>query len=61
VGCGDALVAGLLTGYSRKFSFTEMCRMAVACGASKALHTGAGTIERNEVWQLMEEVKIKSA
>ena len=60
VGCGDALVAGLLTGYSRKFSFTEMCRMAVACGASKALHTGAGTIERNEVWQLMEEVKIKS-
>jgi 1-phosphofructokinase family hexose kinase len=60
VGCGDALVAGLLTGYARKFSFSEMCRMAVACGASKALHCGAGTLERNEVWQLMEDVKINS-
>ncbi len=60
VGCGDALVAGLLTGYARKFSFSEMCRMAVACGASKALHCGGGSLERNEVWQLMEDVKIKS-
>jgi 1-phosphofructokinase len=60
VGCGDALVAGLVTGYCRKFSFSEMCRMAVACGASKALHCGAGALERNEVWQLMEDVKIKS-
>jgi tagatose 6-phosphate kinase len=60
VGCGDALVAGLMTGYFRKFSFTEMCRMAVACGASKALHNGTGAIDRNEVWQLMEDVKIKS-
>jgi 1-phosphofructokinase len=60
VGCGDALVAGLITGYCRKFSFTEMCRMAVACGSSKALHSEAGVIDRNEVWQLMEDVKIKS-
>jgi 1-phosphofructokinase family hexose kinase len=60
VGCGDALVAGLMTGYCRKFSFTEMCRLAVACGASKALHSGAGAVDRNEVWQLMEDVKIKS-
>jgi 1-phosphofructokinase family hexose kinase len=60
VGCGDALVAGLLVGYSRKFSFSEMCRMAVACGASKAMHRGPGIVTRNEVWQLMEEVEIKA-
>ncbi len=60
VGSGDALVAGLMAGYARKFSFSEMCRMAVACGASKALHYGAGTIVREEVWQLMEEVAITS-
>jgi 1-phosphofructokinase family hexose kinase len=60
VGCGDALLGGLLVGYSRKFSFSEMCRMAVACGASKAMHRGPGIITRDEVWQLMEEVKVKA-
>lgn len=60
VGCGDALVAGLLVGFSRKFSFSEMCRMAVACGSSKAMHRGPGTVTRDEVWQLMEEVDVKS-
>jgi 1-phosphofructokinase family hexose kinase len=60
VGCGDALVAGILVAKSRKFSFNEMCRMAVACGASKAMHEGPGLVTRDEVWQLMEEVKITS-
>lgn len=59
VGCGDALMAGLLVGHARKFSFSEMCRMAVACGTSKALHHGPGVISKDEVWQLMEEVKIE--
>jgi 1-phosphofructokinase family hexose kinase len=60
VGCGDAFVAGLLVGYSRKFSFSEMCRMAIACGASKAMHRGPAAVTRDEVWQLMEEVKVKA-
>lgn len=58
VGCGDALVAGLLVGKKRQFSFSEMCRMAVACGTSKALHEGPGVVTREEVWQLMEDVQI---
>jgi 1-phosphofructokinase len=58
VGCGDALVAGLLVGKKRCFSFSEMCRMAVACGTSKALHEGPGIVTRDEVWQLMEDVQI---
>jgi 1-phosphofructokinase family hexose kinase len=60
VGCGDALVAGILVGYVRKFSFFEMCRMAVACGASKAMHRGPGAITRDEIWQLMEDVKVRA-
>jgi 1-phosphofructokinase family hexose kinase len=60
VGCGDALVAGLAAAYSRSFSFNEMCRMAVASGTSKAQHAGPGIVTRDEVWQLMEEVTIKS-
>lgn len=60
IGCGDALVAGLLVGKTRQFSFSEMCRMAVACGTSKALHEGPGVVTRDEVWQLMEDVQITS-
>ncbi len=58
VGCGDALVAGIIVARKRNFSFPELCRMAVACGASKAMHEGPGLVTRNEVWQLMEDVKI---
>jgi 1-phosphofructokinase len=58
VGCGDALMGGILTAWRRKFSFSEICRLAVACGAAKAMHDGPHAIKRDEVWQLMEEVKI---
>ncbi len=60
VGCGDALLSGLLVGFLRKFSFSEICRLGVACGASKAMHRGPQTVTRDEVWQLMEEVKVKA-
>ena len=60
IGSGDAVVAGLIVGLKRQFSFTEMCRMATACGASNAMHLGPGNIVRDEVWQLMEEVHIKA-
>jgi len=58
VGCGDAFAAGVLVAQKRKFAFAEMCRMAVACGSSKSLHEGPGTITLEEVWQLMEGVEI---
>lgn len=60
VGCGDALAAGILVGYCRKFSFSEMCRLAVACGSSKAMHRGPASATRDETWQLMEDVKVKA-
>ena len=58
VGCGDALMAGILVAWKRKFSFTETCRLAIACGSSKAMHEGPQLVTRDEVWQLMEDVKI---
>jgi tagatose 6-phosphate kinase len=58
VGCGDAFAAGVLVAQKRKFAFAEMCRMAVACGSSKSLHEGPGTVTLEEVWQLMERVAI---
>lgn len=58
VGCGDALMAGILVAWQRKFSFPETCRLAMACASSKAMHEGPHTVTREEVWQLMEDVKI---
>lgn len=60
VGCGDALVAGILAAQKRRFSFTETCRMAVACGTAKSTKRGRDSLEGDTVWQLMEDVKITS-
>jgi tagatose 6-phosphate kinase len=60
VGCGDAVVAGILVGQSRNFSFSEQCRLAVACGTSKATTAGPVLRSKENVWQLMEEVRIES-
>ncbi|KMQ52874.1 1-phosphofructokinase [Chitinispirillum alkaliphilum] len=60
VGCGDALVAGVVVALKRKFSFPEICRMAVACGASNAVHEEPGVVTRDEIWQLMEDVQVNA-
>ena len=59
-GCGDALVAGVLVARKRRFSFTETCRMAVACGSARAACGGPGILRPDMVWQLMEDVRITS-
>jgi len=61
VGCGDALVAGLVVGLTRHFSFAETCRMASACGVSNALHRGPGSVRLDEVGRIMEEITIENA
>jgi 1-phosphofructokinase family hexose kinase len=58
VGCGDAFLAGVLVAWKRRFSFSETCRLATACGTAKAMHEGPHSVTRDEVWQLMEDVKI---
>lgn len=60
VGCGDALVGGVLVAGARGFSFTETCRLAVACGTSNALRTGPGNVDPDEVWRFMEKVEIQA-
>ncbi len=58
VGCGDALLAGVLVAWKRRFSFSETCRLAIACGTAKAMHDGPHAVSRDEAWQLMEDVTI---
>jgi fructose-1-phosphate kinase PfkB-like protein len=58
VGCGDALVAGILVARKREYSLPDTCRLAVACGVSKSLHRGAGEIDKSEVQALAGEVTV---
>lgn len=58
VGCGDAFAAGVIVALKRGFNFTDVCRMAIACGSSKSLHEGPGIVKLEEVWKFMEEVEI---
>jgi fructose-1-phosphate kinase PfkB-like protein len=60
VGCGDAFLGGIIVGRERDFSFHEICRLAIACGASNAVNRGPGEINSDQVWRYMERVKISS-
>ena len=59
-GSGDALLAGVIVAKSRNFSFVETCRMGIACGTSNALHHGPGNVDNEEIWRLMEDVRIEA-
>jgi 1-phosphofructokinase family hexose kinase len=60
VGCGDAFLGGVVVGRERGFDFREICRLAVASGASNACHTGPGEVNKDQVWRFMERVEIES-
>ncbi len=60
VGCGDAFLAGVVVGMQRGFSFREVCRLAVSCGASNASNIGPGEVNSDQVWHLMEQVSAVS-
>lgn len=60
VGSGDALVAGIAVAQERKFSFKDMCRLAIACGTSNAMLTDTGVVDNDHIWKLMEDVLIES-
>ena len=59
VGCGDAFVAGFLTGLLRDKSMASCLRRAIACGAASALTPSAGAIEPPAVARLAKKVEIE--
>lgn len=58
VGSGDAFVAGFVTGKLRNWEPKQTLKLAAACGASNALHLGAGMVDPNEVKQLMKQIEV---
>jgi fructose-1-phosphate kinase PfkB-like protein len=60
VGCGDAFLAGAVVGFERGFSFNEVCRMAVACGAANTQTSEPCKIDGSSIWRIMEKIKVES-
>ena len=60
VGCGDALVAGLIAELRRGGTPEEMLRFGVICGSATASKPGTGLFERDEVDTASLDLKISS-
>jgi 1-phosphofructokinase family hexose kinase len=59
VGSGDAFVAGYVAGLYDGREPEQCLAYGVACGAESTQHFGAGTIDRNRVERLLDEVEVR--
>ncbi len=58
VGSGDAFLAGYVAGRYNGRPPEECLAYGVACGAESTQHFGAGTVDRNQVEQLLTGVEV---
>ncbi len=49
VGCGDALLAGIVTASARKFSYNDIAKMGAACGAANCMRFDIGMFYKKDV------------
>ena len=59
VGSGDAFLAGYAAARYDGRAPEECLAYGVACGAESTQHFGAGTVDRNQVERLLEEVELR--
>ena len=57
VGCGDALMAGLITAARRGDDPPTMLRLAVICGSATAAHAGTELFSRHEIEDAVYELE----
>jgi 1-phosphofructokinase/tagatose 6-phosphate kinase len=59
VGSGDAFLAGYVAGLYDGREPADCLAYGVACGAESTQHFGAGTVDRNRVERLLDEVEVR--
>ncbi len=59
VGCGDALVAGLVTAARRGDDGREMLRLGVLCGSATATHPGTELFSRDDIVRLADAFEVR--
>lgn len=60
VGCGDALLAGVLSSVVRNFPWSEALRMGVAAGTANAVSREAGAISTADIDMFFETSVVES-
>jgi 6-phosphofructokinase 2 len=59
VGCGDAMVAGMVTAIHRNATPQEMLRLGVICGSATASHPGTELFARSEIEQVEYDLEVQ--
>lgn len=59
VGSGDATLAGALSALARGMDGAQTLRLAMACGVANAALGGNGSIERQELERVMENITVE--
>lgn len=60
VGCGDAMVAGMITARLQGKNSRDMVRFGVICGSATASHTGTELLTRDEVEETEYDLDIRT-
>lgn len=58
VGCGDALLAGILSACIQQKNTVEMLRFGIVCGSATAAHPGTGLFTREEIEEKAYELTV---
>ncbi|MDX2505751.1 MAG: 1-phosphofructokinase family hexose kinase [Gammaproteobacteria bacterium] len=60
VGCGDAMISGMISAISQGKSSAEILRFGVICGSTTASHPGTELFEFSEVMKEYDELEVIS-
>lgn len=59
IGCGDSMVAGFAVALSRGLELEEALRLSSACGVNNAQYKEIGIVKRDEVYKLINDIRIE--
>jgi len=59
IGCGDSMVAGFAVALSKGLELKEALRLSSACGVNNAQYQGIGVVKKDEVYKLINEIRIE--
>ncbi|OPZ91180.1 MAG: Tagatose-6-phosphate kinase [Firmicutes bacterium ADurb.Bin419] len=59
IGCGDSMVAGFAAALEKGLAIEESLKLGAACGVNNAQYAEIGRVKKDEVYKLIEEIRIE--